>query len=57
MRKKYYFETLDEVLCKICELTDSLIADNNENGVKPTVLVKASHGMHFEKIVEKLKLN
>ena len=55
--KKYYFETLDEVLCKICELTDSLIADNNENGVKPTVLVKASHGMHFEKIVEKLKLN
>lgn len=55
--KKYYFETLDEVLCKICELTDSIIADNNENGVKPTVLVKASHGMHFEKIVEKLKLN
>ncbi|MCI6331624.1 MAG: Mur ligase family protein, partial [Lachnospiraceae bacterium] len=55
--KKYYFETLDEALCKICELTDSVIADNNENRVKPTVLVKASHGMHFEKIVEKLKLN
>lgn len=43
-REVYYFETRDEMLE---QLPDMLKQGDN-------ILVKASHGMHFEKVVEKL---
>lgn len=44
-KKVYYFETRDEMLEKLNEI------------LKPqdSILVKASHGMHFEKVVEYLE--
>lgn len=40
----YYFEDKESMLEKVHEL----IGDGD------TVLVKASHGMHFEEVIEKL---
>ena len=51
-QKKVYFEALDDVLEKIGDLIDTVASDKDD---KPAVLIKASHGMHFEKIVEMLK--
>ena len=51
--KKVYFETLDFAMDKIEELLENVRKDASEK--KPAVLIKASHGMHFEKIVDLLK--
>lgn len=40
-----YYATRDEMLCKL----DDVLKEND------TILVKASHGMHFEAVVEQLK--
>lgn len=50
--KKVYFETLEDAKDNIRTLIDGVCDDL---GSKPAVLIKASHGMHFEKIVELLK--
>lgn len=50
--KKVYFETLEEAIDKILPLIENINTTSNK---KPAILVKASHGMHFEKIVERLK--
>lgn len=50
--KKLYFETLDDAIDKINSIVGDVYCRDN---VKPAVLIKASHGMHFEKIVNKLK--
>lgn len=51
--KKVYFESLDEAMEGLNELLKDLCTNSLCN--KPAVLIKASHGMHFEKIVEMLK--
>lgn len=51
-KKKLYFESLEEAADVIGELISSV---DSTNGIKPAILIKASHGMHFEKIVEILK--
>lgn len=45
--KKYYFNDLDE-----CQARINDIIANYRSEKKPAVLLKASHGMHFEKILE-----
>lgn len=50
---KVYAESLDEVLDGIDDLISRECIDSK--GIKPAILVKASHGMHFEKVVEKFK--
>ena len=44
-KEAYYFETVEEFLQK----QDSILKE------KDTILVKASHGMHLEQIVDALK--
>ena len=50
--KKVYFETLEDAIDNIKPLIDEVA---QPRGMKPAILIKASHGMHFEKIVELLK--
>ena len=47
--KKYYFETLDDSLFEIVNIIKAA------GDVRPAVLIKASHGMHFEKIIKELE--
>ncbi len=49
--KKAYYETLEDAIKNIVDI----ISDSCDMNEKPAVLIKASHGMHFEKIVEELK--
>lgn len=49
--RKLYFESLEDAMDQI----KTLICEASEINNKPVVLIKASHGMHFEKIVEMLK--
>ena len=53
--KKIYFETLEAVIDNIETIIDDACGSVNVDSMKPAVLIKASHGMHFEKIVDKLK--
>jgi len=53
IKKKVYFEMLEDAMGKIAELIDETISDGEK---KPAVLIKASHGMHFEKVIELLNI-
>lgn len=48
-----YSESLDEIIDNIKEKIDVICT--KAGGKQPAVLIKASHGMHFEKIVDILK--
>ncbi|MDO4189407.1 MAG: UDP-N-acetylmuramoyl-tripeptide--D-alanyl-D-alanine ligase [Lachnospiraceae bacterium] len=49
--RKVYYETLEDAIDSIKTIIDEV----SVKGEKPAVLIKASHGMHFEKIVEILR--
>lgn len=51
-KKKLYFESLEDAIDVIGELISNI---DSKKEIKPAILIKASHGMHFEKIVEILK--
>ncbi|MBR2409368.1 MAG: UDP-N-acetylmuramoyl-tripeptide--D-alanyl-D-alanine ligase [Lachnospiraceae bacterium] len=44
-----YFSTLEELLSRLREAPEEIVPDGS------TVLIKASHGMHFDRVVEVLK--
>lgn len=50
--KKYYFELLDDAIDEIQTIIEN--SGEAESEDEKTVLIKASHGMNFTKIVEKL---
>jgi len=49
--KKIYFEQLEDAMMELKAVIENLCAEADN---KPTILIKASHGMHFEKLVEML---
>lgn len=49
--KKVYFETLEDGISTILDLIKEICAGSDKKDSKPAILIKASHGMHFEKIV------
>ncbi len=44
-----HFDTLEELLSRLAEAPEAVVPEGS------TVLIKASHGMHFERVVEALK--
>ena len=53
--KRVYYETLEDALDNIVPLIDSIVDEGYNHTEKPAVLIKASHGMHFENIIDRLK--